>query len=155
MELANLEHIKILKNPLAVLAVFAAIFLSACKFSDQSAQEEKSEDLAELFKNPPMEARPQAWWWWLKTPTSHTAITRDLEEMKAKGLSGCMILDGGVGPFGPHKWKKKTIVGETEIWYVDTEEYKGGSLAQPGESMETWSPEWRDMVRFGAFYRST
>ncbi len=111
---------------------------------------QKEDQLASNFKNPPHEVRPQAWWWWLQTPTTKEAITLDLEEMKAKGLSGCMVLDGGVGPFGPNKWKKLTIIDTTEIRYELTDEYKGGSLAQPMEKMEMWSKPWRDMVRFAS-----
>lgn len=109
-----------------------------------------SPELEKNFKSPPHEVRPQAWWWWLQTPTSKEAITLDLEEMKAKGLSGCMVLDGGVGPFGPHKWNKKTIIDSTEIRYETTDEYKGGNLSQPDEKLETWSDSWRDMVRFSS-----
>ena len=126
-----------------VLALVLAI--SSC-FS----QRQKYEELEQCFKYPPHEVRPQAWWWWLQTPTTKEAITLDLEEMKAKGLSGCMVLDGGVGPFGPHKWKKKTIIDTTEIRYEITDEYKGGSLSKPKETMEMWSKPWRDMVRFAS-----
>ncbi|WP_282035767.1 glycosyl hydrolase [Saccharicrinis aurantiacus] len=107
-------------------------------------------ELSQNFKTPPHEVRPQAWWWWLQTPTSKEAITLDLEEMKAKGLSGCMVLDGGVGPFGPRKWKNKTIIDSTEIRYELTDEYKGARLSQPEEKMEMWSKPWRDMVRFAS-----
>ena len=143
-------NINSLNRSFGILAVIAAFSLNACQFSNKTSSAEKTEDLAALFKEPPREARPQAWWWWLKMPTNRAAITRDLEEMKAKGLSGCMILDGGVASFGPNKWKKKTIIGETEIIYEDTEEYEGGTLAQPTELMETWSREWRDIVRFAS-----
>ncbi|MFC1765989.1 glycosyl hydrolase, partial [Planctomycetota bacterium] len=81
------------------------------------------------FIDPPCTARPQAWWWWLRTETSWAAITRDLEEMKAKGLSGCMIMDNGVASFGPRKWKQKTIIDATEIHYEDTDEYQGGGAS--------------------------
>jgi hypothetical protein len=144
-----LNHRKFIRYSVISLSC-VLLTLGACRFNNKTISENKTEDLAVLFKNPPKEARPQAWWWWLKTPTNEAAITRDLKEMKAKGLSGCMILDGGVGPFGPNKWKKKTIIGETEIKYEDTDEYNGGTLAQPNETMETWSREWRDKVRFAS-----
>ena len=41
--------------------------------------------LDETFQQPPPEAAPWVYWVWLRTPTSHEAMTRDLEEMKAKG----------------------------------------------------------------------
>jgi hypothetical protein len=146
------------KSTLKILLIVVVIgsivlFAEACNLSSGKSNVEKSGSTLELevnFKNPPHAVRPQAWWWWLQTPTTKEAITLDLEEMKAKGLSGCMVLDGGVGPFGPNKWKKKTIIGETEISYEITDEYKGGSLEQPKEKMEMWSEPWRDMVRFAS-----
>ncbi|MDV7139087.1 glycosyl hydrolase [Maribacter sp. TH_r10] len=125
------------------------LILSSCQVTSTSDILVK-QPLEENFKTPPHEVRPQVWWWWLQTPTNKEAITKDLEEMKAKGLSGCMVLDGGVGPFGPHKWKKKTVIDTTEIRYEITDEYKGGSLRQPNDKMETWSKPWRDMVRFAS-----
>ncbi len=125
------------------------ILLTSCLSTSGSGDSEKH-SLQQNFKNPPHEVRPQAWWWWLQTPTTKKAITLDLEEMKAKGLSGCMVLDGGVGPFGSHKWTKLTIIDTTEIRYELTNEYKGGSLSQPEEKLEMWSQPWRDMVRFAS-----
>ncbi|WP_372772704.1 glycosyl hydrolase [Mangrovibacterium sp.] len=139
------------------LLVFTCVFISfsnGWKLSDKVADENNSRssnnNLEAHFKNPPHEARPQAWWWWLQTPTTKEAITLDLEEMKAKGLSGCMVLDGGVAPFGPNKWKKKTIIDSTEIRYEFTDEYNGGTLEQAKEKMEMWSEHWREMVRFAS-----
>ena len=125
------------------------LLLTSCLETSSSGNSENN-SLLQNFKNPTHEVRPQVWWWWLQTPTTKEAITRDLEEMKAKGLSGCMVLDGGVGPFGPHKWKKKTVIDTTEIRYEMTDEYKGGSLSQPDEKMETWSKPWRDKIRFAS-----
>lgn len=128
----------------------SGILLSFLVMTCSLVEAQQRVDLAQGFENPPHVVRPQVWWWWLQTPTYKAAITRDLEEMKAKGLSGCMVLDGGVGPFGPYKWKKKTIIDSTEIRYEMTDEYNGGSLSQPDEKLETWSKPWRDMVRFAS-----
>src|SRR5215475_313056 len=51
--------------------------------------------LEEGWKNPPPMARTQCWWWWLNGNVTKEAITRDLEEMKAKGLGGANIIDAG------------------------------------------------------------
>jgi len=37
------------------------------------------------WENPPPEARLRAYWWWLNGNVTKAAITRDLEQMKAKG----------------------------------------------------------------------
>ena len=45
------------------------------------------------FIHPPPEARVRAYWWWLNGNVTKEAITRDLEEMKAKGFGGALICD--------------------------------------------------------------
>ena len=42
-------------------------------------------ELARKFRTPPGEAGMSCYWWWLNGHTTEEAITRDLEEMKAKG----------------------------------------------------------------------
>ena len=49
--------------------------------------------LREGFTNPPPEARLRCYWWWLNGNTTEAAITRDLEEMKAKGYGGALLVD--------------------------------------------------------------
>ena len=51
--------------------------------------------LAQGFANPPNSARLRAYWWWLNGNVTKAAITRDLEEMKAKGFGGALICDAG------------------------------------------------------------
>ncbi|MCU0787790.1 MAG: glycoside hydrolase [Verrucomicrobia bacterium] len=45
------------------------------------------------FAQPPPEARVRAYWWWLNGNVTQEAITRDLEEMAAKGFGGALICD--------------------------------------------------------------
>jgi hypothetical protein len=54
------------------------------------------EPSAALFRNPPLEARPGAFWDWLNGTVDLAQITRELEEMQAKGMSGAEIWDIGV-----------------------------------------------------------
>lgn len=49
----------------------------------------------QAFVNPPPEARVRAYWWWLNGNVTKAAITRDLEEMAAKGFGGALICDAG------------------------------------------------------------
>jgi hypothetical protein len=70
------------------------------------------------FKNPPQQYGIRCWWWWLNGNITKEAITRDLEEMKAKGFSGACIFDAGgqnqqgngdvpEGPmFGSPEWRE-------------------------------------------------
>jgi len=50
-------------------------------------------DLEQDWNNPPRDARLRAYWWWLNGCVTKEAITRDLEEMKAKGFGGALICD--------------------------------------------------------------
>ncbi len=45
------------------------------------------------WNNPPPDARLRAYWWWLNGNVDKAAITRDLEQMKAKGFGGALICD--------------------------------------------------------------
>ena len=47
------------------------------------------------FSEPPPASRLRAYWWWLNGNVTSNAITRDLEEMKAKGFGGALICDAG------------------------------------------------------------
>jgi hypothetical protein len=56
---------------------------------------EGNKSLEEGFVNPPPSAGIRCFWWWLNGNVTKEAITRDLEEMKAKGFSGALIFDAG------------------------------------------------------------
>ena len=55
----------------------------------------RASDLEKGFAEPPNSARLRAYWWWLNGNVTKAAITRDLEEMKAKGFGGALICDAG------------------------------------------------------------
>ena len=50
------------------------------------------EPSAALFRDPPLEARPGAFWSWLNWNVDLDQITRELREMKAKGMSGAAAM---------------------------------------------------------------
>jgi hypothetical protein len=45
------------------------------------------------FLAPPPEARLRCYWWWLNGNTDKATITNDLEQMKAKGFGGALLVD--------------------------------------------------------------
>jgi len=45
------------------------------------------------WDNPPTAARLRAYWWWLNGNVTKASITHDLEQMKAKGFGGAVIID--------------------------------------------------------------
>jgi len=54
------------------------------------------EPLQALFREPPLAARPGAFWSWMNGDVDLARLTFELEEMKAKGMSGAEIWDLGV-----------------------------------------------------------
>jgi hypothetical protein len=72
---------RFLKFFLTLFAVVAALFARA------------EPALEEVWNNPPPNARLRAYWWWLNGNVTEASITRDLEQMKAKGFSGAVLID--------------------------------------------------------------
>ncbi len=64
--------------------------LAACLFNLVAGTDQALES---GWVNPPRSARVRAYWWWLNGNVTRAAITRDLEEMKAKGWGGALICD--------------------------------------------------------------
>src|SRR5512143_3474589 len=70
------------------------------------------------FADPPREARLRCYWWWLNGNVTKASIIRDLEQMKAKGYGGAIVVDAGgaaqggndevpAGPlFGSPAWRE-------------------------------------------------
>lgn len=54
-----------------------------------------SSDLRRDFVSPPDNAKPRVYWWWLYNRVNEASITRDLEEFKAKGISGVNLMCTG------------------------------------------------------------
>ncbi len=60
------------------------------------------------FKTLPSESRMRCYWWWLNGMATTESITRDLEEMKAKGYGGASIVDAGSSSYNV---ARKTAAG--------------------------------------------
>jgi hypothetical protein len=113
------------------------------------------------FANPPAEARLRCYWWWLNGHTTKAAITRDLEEMKAKGYGGALLVDAGgaeqqgnhpvpAGPtFGSPEWRAlfRHALAEADRVHLELslQIQSGWNLGGPGVKPEqaskvlTWS----------------
>ena len=66
----------------------AALFFAAALIAADSPS-----TLESGFRNPPPSARLRCYWWWLNGNVTKQPITRDLEQMKAKGYGGAMVID--------------------------------------------------------------
>lgn len=103
--------------------------------------------LEQAFQRPPREASPWVYWMWLRTPTTPAAMTRDLEEMKAKGIAGFILYDNGAG--GLELPNRKMVIADKAFVSVPTDDFKG-AFSTPLPELATWSPAWRDEIRFVA-----
>ena len=77
------------------LRPLASFFLLVCLLASVNAAQVRADSLDEAWASPPPGARLRAYWWWLNSNVTREAITRDLEEMKAKGFGGALICDAG------------------------------------------------------------
>src|SRR5580704_19646888 len=60
------------------------------------------EDLDTNFVAPPDSAKPRVYWFWVYNRVDKAGITRDLEEFKAKGITGVnLICTGGYAGAAP------------------------------------------------------
>ena len=73
------------------------------------------------WNNPPNTARLRAYWWWLNGNVTKESITNDLEEMKAKGFGGAVLIDAG----GADQW------GNAQVPHGPT----------------FFTPEWRELYK--------
>ena len=106
-------------------------------------------NLDQGFVQPPPSARPWVFWMWLRVETSPEAITKDLEAMHAKGIEGAILYDSGVG--GRLEISAKMVLQGKGFYPVKTSDYAGGHIDPiPLPAMESWSPRFRDLVRFAA-----
>ena len=107
-------------------AIFALAAVTTCPFAE-------AQDLEAGFRHPPHRAGIRCFWWWLNSNVTEDAITRDLEEMKAKGYSGALIFDADgssqhgnrrapAGPlFGGPEWTKLFVHACREAKRLDLE----------------------------------
>ena len=114
----------------------------------QAVRDTAVPSLDQQFITPPREARPGTWWMWLGTMNPPEAITRDLEEFRAKGLVSVTIKPSSLGPV----WypEHKVVLEGKEYRKVKTDEYGGKSAERPDGRAEFWSDENLVAIRHAA-----
>ncbi len=92
-----------------------------------------ADELETGFRTPPHNSGIRCFWWWLNGNVTAEAISRDLEQMKAKGFSGALIFDADgsgqrknttvpPGPtFGSPEWTKLFVHACKEAKRLDLE----------------------------------
>ena len=81
----------------------------------------RADQLESVWNNPPRDAQIRAYWWWINGNVTKQSITRDLEQMKAKGFGGALICD------------------------ADGSSQDGNDRAPRGPTF--FSPEWRELYK--------
>ncbi len=122
----------LIKASVAVFLLAASLLLQSCI---STISKEKSENGAAIaisendFRTVPDSVKPWVYYWWLKGNVTKEQITRDLEEMKAKGIGGFLLFDSR--------------------GYWDSYDGKTGHIPVPlNIKHEFMSPEWREMVKY-------
>jgi len=112
-----------------IIRIFAAILCAIATLGSATA----AVDLETGYRTPPHSAGIRCFWWWLNGNVTEEAITRDLEEMKAKGFNGALIFDADgsgqqknntvpAGPaFGSPEWTKLFVHACKEAKRLDLE----------------------------------
>lgn len=108
-----------------------------------------SESLDQQFHEPPRQARPWVYWVWVGD-TTPAALTRDLKEMKARGITGCILYDVQTGR-GVNWWTETVVRDGKDYRAVPTNAYRGAHYAPiPTGPLQSWSAHWRQLVCFAA-----
>ncbi|HEY0315946.1 MAG TPA: glycosyl hydrolase [Sphingomonas sp.] len=73
-------------------------------------------ELARLFADPPLRARPGCYWYWMGGAVTDAGITRDLEEMRKAGIGTAMLFS--IGKSGEHPLVTPAADALTETWWA-------------------------------------
>jgi len=73
--------------------LFSLIFFIAASSVPHKQDLSDFQNLSTKFFEPPISSRPGAFWCWLNGDVTKASITKDLEEMKAKGINRAEIWD--------------------------------------------------------------
>ncbi len=106
-------------------------------------------DLDQSFKAPPRQVQPWVYWVWT-ADTTPACLTRDLKEMKAKGITGCILYDVQTGR-GVNWWTRNVVRRGKDYSTAPTDDYQGAYYTPiPSGPLDSWSPRWRHLVCFAA-----
>jgi hypothetical protein len=108
-----------------------------------------SGDLDRQFETPPRAAQPWVYWVWVAN-TTPADLTRDLEEMKAKGITGCILYDVQTGR-GVNWWTRNVVRRGNDYTTVPTADYKDAYYTQiPTGPLQSWTTRWRQLVCYAS-----
>jgi hypothetical protein len=89
-----------LKN--TVTTATGLLILPLFSFDEKELGAPTADALESGFLNPPLSARPMAYWMWMNGQVTKQGITLDIRAMKGMGLAGALLFNAGLGvPKGP------------------------------------------------------
>lgn len=114
----------------AVFSLAASLLFQSCVNKISKGKNAGVVSISENdFRTVPDSVKPWVYYWWLKGNVTKEQLTRDLEEMKAKGVGGFLLFDSR--------------------GYWDSYDGKTGHIPVPlNVKHEFMSPGWREMVKF-------
>ena len=77
------------------IAAFVLITWGCTESIEKSISSKVESSLEKAFDNPPESARPSGYWWWINANVDKEAITRDLENFRAKGMGSVLLVSSG------------------------------------------------------------
>ncbi|MEQ9437422.1 MAG: glycosyl hydrolase [Cyclobacteriaceae bacterium] len=78
-----------------ILLIGFGFGLGACHEETEEVVSTRYDELKEGFLNPPNEARPKVYWWWLNGYVDTVRVKEELQAMKAAGIGGADIFEIG------------------------------------------------------------
>ena len=92
-----------------------AVGLAFAAAAFASGQSESSESLLDRFENPPEEAKPWTFWYWLQGAVSSEGVDADVEAMAKAGLGGAYLMPL-IAPDEEPFWSPPVRILSDEYW---------------------------------------
>jgi hypothetical protein len=131
------------RSTLHFIAHFTGALLLLASCADHPVGQSAS--IEENFKNPPQEAKPWVFWYWMNAAISHEGITADLEAMRQAGIGGAYltpiqwpknlpIVEPPVEPLSPEWWERvRHAMREADRLGLKIAMHDGDGFALPGD----------------------
>ena len=93
-----------------------------------------ADELTDRFQNPPAEAKPWLYWYWMNGNVTREGIRADMQAFADVGIGGALTFDIGIHPAG-------TVTNRSREWY-DLIKFATTEAAKHGIKMSFHCPGW-------------
>ncbi len=136
------------------MGAVVAIFVIATLCDGFLETTRAADDLARCFSQPPAEAQPWCYWYWMNGNVTREGVVADLQAMRDVGVGGVFLMDIGIHPAGPVAYRSpqwyelvKLAVSEAQRLGIQVSFHcpgwsaSGGPWVTPEMAMQelTWS----------------